>query len=133
MFIYMPKGHGSVCPQQSRFFQLKNEREEKGGPGAVMRAVSLSHQVAGSKQPLLLQEKGLPQFIPSSDPTHVGASGTSYAPLKMKEKKKRCYRVQVKVLRDAKGQKVLISINETSNEHRCSKQLKRTAISIYSR
>ena len=35
-------------------------------------------------------------------------------------------RIQVKVLRDAKCQKMLISINQTSNEHSCSKQLRNT-------
>jgi len=47
------------------------------------RAVSLSHQVAGSKQPLrrFCGGEGLPQFFPSPVPTHVGASGTGSAPL----------------------------------------------------
>ena len=45
----------------------------KGRPGAVMRAISLSHQVVDSKQPLrrFLREKGLSRFIPSQDPTHM--------------------------------------------------------------
>jgi hypothetical protein len=38
--------------------------------GAVVKAVSLSHGMAGSKQPLYLQRKSLPWFISSSDPTY---------------------------------------------------------------
>ena len=47
----------------------------------MVRAVSLSHQVVGSKQSLrrFLRGKGLSRFIPSPDPTHVGASGTGSA------------------------------------------------------
>ena len=53
---------------------------EKGRSGAVVRAVSLSHQVAGSKQPLRrFAGEGLPRFFSSPDPTHVGASGTRSA------------------------------------------------------
>ena len=44
----------------------------KGRPGAVVRAISLSHQVVGSKYWV----SGLPRFFPSPDPTHVWASGT---------------------------------------------------------
>ena len=47
----------------------------------MVRAVSLSHQVVGSKQPLRrFAGGGLPRFFPSPDPTHVGASGTGSAP-----------------------------------------------------
>ena len=53
---------------------------EKGRPGAVVRVVSLSHQVAGSKQPLrIFAGEVLPRFFSSPDPTHVGASGTGSA------------------------------------------------------
>jgi hypothetical protein len=52
----------------------------KGRPGAVVRGVSLSHQVEGSKQPLrICWGKDLPWFIPSLDPIHVGAFDTGYA------------------------------------------------------
>jgi hypothetical protein len=50
--------------------------------GAAVRAVSLSHQVAGSKQPLPLciyRREDLPLFVPSLDPTHVEASDTGSA------------------------------------------------------
>jgi hypothetical protein len=45
----------------------------KDWPGAVVRAVSLSQQVMGLKQPLrrFCGGEGLPRFFPSPDPTHV--------------------------------------------------------------
>ena len=50
---------------------------EKGRPGAVVRAVSLSHQVMGSKQSFRrFVGKGLPRFFSSPNPTHMGAFGT---------------------------------------------------------
>ena len=52
----------------------------KGSPGAVVRAVSLSHQVVGSKQPLRRFAGGrLASVFPFPDPTHVGASGIGSA------------------------------------------------------
>jgi len=48
----------------------------KGRPGAVVRAVSLSHQFVGSKQPLC---RGLASVFPFPDPTHVGASSSGFA------------------------------------------------------
>jgi hypothetical protein len=45
----------------------------------MVRAVSLSRKDAGSKQPLhILRGKGLSQFVPSLDPTYVGASDTLF-------------------------------------------------------
>jgi len=50
---------------------------KKGRLGAVVRVVSLSYQVVGSKQPLRRFEGGrLASVFPSPDPIHVGASGT---------------------------------------------------------
>ena len=48
----------------------------------MVRAVTLSYQVMGSKQPLrrFCGGEGLPRFFLSPDPTHVGASGTRSAP-----------------------------------------------------
>ena len=55
----------------------------KGRLGAVVRAVSLSHQVMSSKQPLLRFCGGrLASVFPFPDPTHVGASGTGSAPFR---------------------------------------------------
>lgn len=48
----------------------------EGRSGAAVRVVSLSHHAS-----LHLQRKGLSLFIPSQDPTHVGASGIGSAPL----------------------------------------------------
>jgi hypothetical protein len=45
----------------------------KGKLGAVVRAVSPSLQVAGSKRPLRIVGGDLPWFIPSPDSTHVGS------------------------------------------------------------
>lgn len=47
--------------------------------GALVRAVSLSHQVTGSNQSLHIctfAREGLLWFILFSDPSHVGASNT---------------------------------------------------------
>lgn len=41
---------------------------------------ALSHHAACSKQPLRICKGGLPWFIPSPDPTHVGASGMGSVP-----------------------------------------------------
>lgn len=55
---------------------------KKGRLGAVVRGVSWSHQVAGLKHSLsAFAGEGFPRFIPSSDPTYVGASGTGSASL----------------------------------------------------
>jgi hypothetical protein len=46
--------------------------------GAVVRVVSLSHQVTDSKL-FVFVGKDLPRFIPFPHTTHVGASGTGSA------------------------------------------------------
>lgn len=51
----------------------------KGSPGAVVRTVSLSHQVADSKQ-LFCTCGRLASVYPFPDPTHVRASHTGSAP-----------------------------------------------------
>ena len=52
----------------------------KGRPGAVVRAVSLSHgRGFEAASPQILRGEGLPRFFPSLDPAHVGASGTRSA------------------------------------------------------
>lgn len=48
-------------------------------PSAVVRAVSLSRQVAHLKQPLRICGEGLLRFIPFPELTHVRTSGTGSA------------------------------------------------------
>ena len=52
----------------------------KGRPGAVVRALTESPgRGFEAASPQILRGKGLSRFIPSPDPTHVGASGTGSA------------------------------------------------------
>jgi hypothetical protein len=66
-------------------FFLKTWSRLECRPDAVVRVVSLSYQVAGSKQvtgskqPLHICGEDLPRFIPFPNPIHVGASGTRSA------------------------------------------------------
>ena len=46
------KSHKNNCFNSNVFVPILEIDRQKGRPGAVVRAISLSHQVMGSKQPL---------------------------------------------------------------------------------